>query len=159
VDDLTKLTDEELVAAIQSRLDLVPADELGPWLCWDDLPNKDKAEHYQNGGLCSADGKREIWGGYDSCMPSSDTIRCIADTFNALPELLTRLRRTAPPAAGQDITTLRATLAECVEAMREVLPRYKELFDHAGLGNPNDSVAVEIITKALANAEKVTNGK
>ncbi len=35
------------------------------------------------------------------------------------------------------------------EALEEILPRYMELFAHAGLGNPDDSIAVQIARKAL----------
>lgn len=37
-----------------------------------------------------------------------------------------------------------------VEAIYEIMPRYCELFEHAGLGDSTTSVAVQIIREALS---------
>ncbi|HYE92376.1 MAG TPA: hypothetical protein VEA38_15205 [Terriglobales bacterium] len=44
-----------------------------------------------------------------------------------------------------------------VSALREVLPRYVELFEAAGLGNADDSVVVPMMRAALALAEGETS--
>lgn len=91
------------------------------------------------GGKFVADA-RTLYGGNMQWEPSEFIAQSRAELFAAVPDLLAAL------------ATASAREERLTEAIHDTLPRYIELFVAAGLGDPDQSVAVQSMRAALQAA-------